>query len=686
LIVDDERPNRQLLEVMLAPEGLLLETASSGEEALAMVTRAAPDLILLDVMMPGMDGYEVARRIKTNPVTRSVPIVMVTAMNDRKAMLRGLGAGAEDFLSKPVDRVELTMRVKNLLRLKSLADYQERYSKMLETEVGRRTVDLVESERLYRSTFDGAPIGIVHVGLDGRWLRVNQRLCDLLGYSSEELQGVSGKDVFISEPLAGEAESFLRMTQGTLDRYTIDEQQCRRRDGTLAWARVNVSIHRDSEGEPVHFIKVIEDVTERRALESQLRQASKMDAVGQLASGIAHDFNNLLSVILSYSDLLAVDLKESDPMRADLNEIQDAGQRAVALTRQLLAFSRQQVMQPQVVDIDEVVGGLEKMLRRLIGEDVELTVTSSTGVTKIMVDPGQMEQVIVNLAVNARDAMPRGGTLTIATTAVVLDESYAPELAGLKPGPHVMLTVSDTGVGMDKATQARMFEPFFTTKEVGKGTGLGLATVFGIVRQSEGTIGVHSEPGMGTSFKLYFPAASGAVGPRVSMRPFENRSVRGSETILVVEDDERVRALACNILRKYGYVVLEAQSGGDALIACEQHKGPIALLLTDVVMPRMSGRELAERLFVARPKMKVVYMSGYTNDAVVRHGIVESTIAFVQKPLMPETLARKVRETLDPSGPTTADSGAVGGPFHPVPQPTSSTFPVRTKRLRDLAG
>jgi two-component system cell cycle sensor histidine kinase/response regulator CckA len=381
--------------------------------------------------------------------------------------------------------------------------------------------------------------------------------------------------------------------------------------------------------------------------EEQLRQSQKMEAIGILAGGVAHDFNNLLSVILSYSELLALDLKPDDPSRADLHAINDAGLRASALTQQLLAFSRQQVLQPRVINLNEIFAGMEQMLRRVIGEDIELASLPSPAVCRVKVDPGQMEQVIMNLVINARDAMPRGGKLTIETAEIFLEESYAAEHVGAKAGPHIMLAVSDTGLGMDRVTQARIFEPFFTTKEPGKGTGLGLATVFGIVQQSGGTIWVYSEPGVGTTFKVYLPTAdSAAVVPGATPSQFDSRLLRGSETILLVEDEERVRQLARTILLKYGYNVLEAQSGGDAFLLCEQHTATIHLLLTDVVMPRMSGPQLAERLSAMRPNMKVLYMSGYTNDAVVRHGILESTIAFIQKPITPDALARKVRETL----------------------------------------
>jgi two-component system, cell cycle sensor histidine kinase and response regulator CckA len=646
LIVDDEPNNRNLLEVMLANQGFRIVSAACGEEALEMVAMEPPDVILLDVMMPGMDGYEVTIRLKSSPVTENILIVMITALDDRNAKIRGLSAGAEDFLTKPVDRTELCVRVRNLLRLKVCSDRQEKYARMLEHEVGLRTADLAESERLYRSTFDAAPVGIVHVGIDGQWLRVNQRLCDLLGYSRSDLQGMAARELMQPDDVASDSESFRRMADGKLEHHVVDERRFRRYDGSFVWARVNMSVHRDGEGRAQYFISVIEDITERRALEAQVRQASKMDAVGRLASGVAHDFNNLMSVVLSYSELLSADLKDGDPMRADLDEIRAAGKRAVDLTRQLLAFSRQQVLQPQIVNLNEIVGTMEKMLRRLIGEDVELFAASVPTDGKVLVDPGQMEQVIMNLAVNARDAMPGGGKLTIETAEIYLNESYAAEHIGVKPGPHVMLAVTDTGTGMDKATQARMFEPFFTTKEPGKGTGLGLATVFGIVRQSGGTIWVDSEPGRGTTFKLYFPQADRASVAHSSSHPPDRRKMRGTETILLVEDEECVRTLARTILTKYGYRVLEAPGGGEALFLCEQHTAPIDLLLTDMVMPRMSGRQLAERLLTLRPELKVLYMSGYTDDAIVRHGIQDSTIAFIQKPITPETLARKVRETL----------------------------------------
>jgi len=392
------------------------------------------------------------------------------------------------------------------------------------------------------------------------------------------------------------------------------------------------------------------DVTEGRKLEAQLRHSQKMEAVGRLAGSVAHDFNNLLSVILGYSSMLLADLKPVDPIRPDIDMIRAAGEKAAALTRQLLAFSRQQVLSPRVLDLNEIVQDSERMLRRLLGEDIELVMLYQRNLSPVRVDPGQIDQVVMNLALNARDAMPTGGKLTIETREVELDASYTADHFDVTPGPHVMLAVSDTGIGMDRETQTRIFEPFFTTKDVGKGTGLGLSTVFGIVRQSGGNIWVYSEVGGGTTFKVYLPRAPNGHEPEAPAF-VEPVTLRGTETILLVEDQDEVRRVAQEILSRHGYHVIASQNAGEALLSCERHPRTIHLLLTDVVMPQMSGRELAERLAKVRPDMKVLYMSGYTDNAIVHHGILDSGIAFVQKPLVPEMLARRVREVLDTAAP-----------------------------------
>jgi two-component system cell cycle sensor histidine kinase/response regulator CckA len=422
----------------------------------------------------------------------------------------------------------------------------------------------------------------------------------------------------------------------------------RRKDGTLYEEDAVISPVRDPSGRVVNYVAVKRDVTDVRRMEEQLRQSQKMEAVGRLAGGVAHDFNNLLTAISGYSDLLLHRLPEYSTLRRDVEEIRKAGDRAAALTHQLLAFSRRQVLQPKVLDLNAVVTNMGQMLRRLVGEDIALSTDLSPSLSRVNVDPGQIEQVIVNLALNARDAMPDGGRITIASADAELSHAYAAAHPEVRPGPHVLLSVADTGHGMDDETQAHLFEPFFTTKDRGKGTGLGLATVYGIVQQSGGHIRVNSAADRGTTFLIYLPrveaAEDGEQGavPSPLLRPSP-----GTETVLLAEDEEGVRRFAREILTGNGYKVLEAGNGREALLLSEAHRGEIHLLLTDVVMPKMSGRELTERIRPLRPDLRILYMSGYIDDALLRRDVLEDGASFLQKPFTSEALARKVREVLD---------------------------------------
>jgi len=418
-------------------------------------------------------------------------------------------------------------------------------------------------------------------------------------------------------------------------------------DGAVRWIRDRGYPVRDDQGRVIMFTGVAADITEGKALEQQLLQAQKMEAVGRLAGGVAHDFNNLLMAITGYGELMRAKVHKDDPLYGHLENILEAGDRAAALTQQLLAFSRQKVVHPQAVDLNRVVLDLEPMLRRLIGEDLNLEVVTDRSPGAVKADPGQVDQIIMNLVVNARDAMPQGGRLTLKTAPVELKKSRHTRFGPAPPGAYVMLVVEDTGVGMDEATQAHIFEPFFTTKEPGKGTGLGLSTVYGIVRQSGGYLDLASEPGVGSAFTVYLPRLDAVVPPPKAKIPI-TASFRGDETVLLVEDEDVLRGLLAKFLRLYGYSVLEARHGGEALLACERHQGPIHVMVTDVVMPQMSGRELADRLTPLRPEMKVLYMSGYTEDALVQHGVADLSVTFLQKPFRPIELARRVHAVLHP--------------------------------------
>ncbi len=507
----------------------------------------------------------------------------------------------------------------------------------------RAEVALGRSETTYRSLVEDSPFGIFRSTPDGRLLAVNPALVSMLGYESEAqlLERNMERDIFVDP-----AQRRRLVAEVTARGNLSTESVWRRRDGKTVTVRASGRVVRDAQGGVDYFNAIVEDITEHRLLEDRLRQAQKMEAVGRLAGGVAHDFNNLLTGILGCADLLLETLGPDAPGRDDVAEIRKAAVRAADLTRQLLAFSRQQVLAPQVLDLNALVGNMEKLLKRLIGEHIELRAALAPDLGMVKADPGQLEQVIVNLAVNARDAMPNGGRLTIETRNAELDASYVEEHAPVVAGPYVLLAVTDTGTGMDAETKSHVFEPFFTTKALGQGTGLGLATVYGIVKQSGGHVWVYSERGQGAAFKIYLPrvAETAAAAPR----PTAPASLRGSETILLVEDDEAVRTLTRRLLAARGHTVLLASQGEEALRLAQRHEGRIHLLVTDVVMPGMSGRELADRILALLPGIKVLYLSGYTDDAIVRHGVLEPGVAFLQKPFSAEALARKVREVLDP--------------------------------------
>ncbi|KKM81450.1 hypothetical protein LCGC14_1329730 [marine sediment metagenome] len=418
------------------------------------------------------------------------------------------------------------------------------------------------------------------------------------------------------------------------------------KDKTVKYVTEMCETFYDDSGEPILSVGTLQDITEQKNLEAQLLQSQKMEAIGKLSGGVAHDFNNLLTSITGNAELLSMKLQKDSPLKEYVTEISKASDRAASLTRQLLAFSRKQVLQPKVMSLNGAILDMEKMLRRLIGEDIDLKTTLSDELGNVEADPGQVEQVILNLCVNARDAMPQGGKITIETANVELDESYTRTHRTVIPGPYVMMAISDDGSGMDKETQSRIFDPFFTTKERGKGTGLGLSTVYGIVKQSEGNIWLYSEPGQGTTFKIYLPRVEKLVEKIVKTKE-PVKSLTGTETVLVVEDDGMVRKLAHKVLKDYGYKVLVAENGKEGLKICEENKGPIHLMLTDVVMPEMGGRKLADHLKDLRPEIKVLYMSGYTDNTIVHHGILDKGMNFIQKPFTPETLAAKVRGMLE---------------------------------------
>ncbi|MFA5907274.1 MAG: response regulator [Vicinamibacterales bacterium] len=851
--MEDSPTQAQQLQHILEQRGYRVAHAANGRLALESARQHRPAVVISDVVMPEMDGYELCREIKADPGLSDVPVILVTRLSDPADVIRGLECRADNFILKPYDERYLVSRVQFVLMNREmrkaepgglaveiffngqrhlitadrlqilnllLSTYDaaiQRNNELSQAQVKLRDINsslaeanrqllhqilereqaeraLRESEQRLRRVVDNMAAFVGEMTPDGVLVDINQSALDVGGVRREDMVGQRLDQAWwfshspavqaeirvdIERALRGEAvrhdvevraaggahltidfmlapirdhegqiirlipsavdiserkqiekdirdlndnlerlvtertgalreseERFRQLAQHSsevvwfislnpertlyvspavekvwglpADRFYADagtwaaaihpedrsrvqaafeacargqaprfeeEYQIVRPDGSAHWVLDSGAPIRDERGDIIRLSGVARDITERKDLEAQFLQSQKMESVGQLAGGIAHDFNNLLTVINGTTEFAAENLAEGDPLREDLATIRDAGAKAAALTRQLLAFSRKQIVQPAIVNLNTVVADAEAMLRRVLGEHVTLLVRQDADLASVNADPGQIEQVVMNLAINSRDAMPRGGTLTIETANVVLDESYARTHTGVRPGSHVLLAISDTGIGMDDATRKRIFEPFFTTKGPGKGTGLGMSTSYGIVKQSGGDIWVYSEPGQGTTIKIYLPKASGT--PRAGAIARSAPGVGGTETILVVDDDGGIRQIVQRVLGKAGYKVLLAGTGQEALRLLERDDAPVDLVLTDVVMPGMSGRELVDRIGASHRAIKILYTSGYTDDAIVHHGVLDEGVHFISKPYTAAALTRKVREVLD---------------------------------------
>jgi PAS domain S-box-containing protein len=628
LIVEDSEDDASLLVRELERAGYevsweRVDTAGAMRSALE---GRSWDLVVADYAMPRFSGP--AALAVLQDVGLDLPFIIVSGSVGEDIAVEVMRAGAHDYLLKG-----------NLKRLFPAIQREL-------DQAGQRR-DRRKAEERYRELFDSANDIVFTLDLEGRFTSINAAAERITEYPREQIVGRNFAEFVVPDHIGVVREMLRHRAAGesVASVYTMDVLARQGRRVVL-----EVSTRELVEGKrPVGIQGIARDITERVSLEAQLHQSQKMEAIGTLAGGVAHDFNNLLTTILGYSDLVLDQIARDSPLREDVQEIRKSAERAASLTRQLLAFSRRQLIEPAIVDLNAIVGDMDKMLRRLIGEDLELSTVMRPDLGRARVDPGQMEQVIMNLVVNARDAMPAGGRLTIETNNVDLDEEYAETHIPTLPGSYVMLAVTDTGEGMDAETRSRIFEPFFTTKPTGKGTGLGLSTVYGIVKQSGGFIWVYSEPGHGTSFKIYFPRAEEAAGSEraSSLKPKNHEETKGSETLLLVEDEEGVRKFARIVLQRAGYQVLEAKDGTEAVAVAERFEGEIHLLLSDSVMPGLTVRELIARFGALRPEASLLLMSGYTDEAIARSGLIHAGIPFVQKPFSAQDLTGRVRDVLD---------------------------------------
>ncbi len=696
LIVDDKEENLYLLQALLQGHGYTVDEAHHGAEALEKARQNLPDLIVTDILMPVMDGFALCREWKKDERLKPIPFIFYTATyTDERDRRFALSLGAEQFIVKPEEPealmaiiLETIEQAENLRaehtepttaapaqpptealtqgeseylkqynetlirKLEAKMEQVERANRALELDIAARKMAeaaLSESETRFRSLVEAAPEGIF-VQSGERFVFLNPAMLRLMGAARpEELLGTDILARIAPEYLAAVRER-IRLQRETGQPAPLRTQEYLRLDGSRVPVETTaVAIRYQGREARLVFVR---DITERKRteeekakLEAQLRQAQKMESVGRLAGGVAHDFNNMLTVILGHVELAMALVDPAQALSNDLQEIRKAAQRSTDLTRQLLAFARRQTILPKVLDMNEAVAGMLKMLQRMIGEDIDLLWMPGADLWSIEIDPAQIDQILANLCVNARDAIDGVGKVTIETENIALDAAYCADHAEATPGEYVLLGVSDDGCGMSKEIMDRIFEPFFTTKSAGQGTGLGLATVYGIVKQNNGLINVYSEPGKGTTFRIYLPRHAAQVAERpAAVAPATPQG--GHETVLLVEDDAAVLGLGRVILQRLGYTVLATNSPLEAVRLVSEHDGVIDLLMTDVVMPEMSGRELAERLREIRPMLKCLFTSGYTSNTITHRGVLDDGVQFIQKPYSMSALAAKVRETL----------------------------------------
>ncbi|MCM0083289.1 response regulator [Geomonas sp. Red32] len=708
LVVEDSLTQAAMLERLLTERGYRVEVARNGREGLEKAFASIPDLVVSDIVMPLMTGFELCKEIKNAPRLKETPVILLTSLNDPTDVIRGLQCKADHFLTKPYDEEVLLGRIRQVLRARReqveddprlgtpvefaggkfhidaerkqilgllLSTYETAVEKnaalltsqqslrelneQLEERIQARTASLLQEveertkaeERLGEVTrrlqlaADSAHLGIWDLDVAADRLIWDERMYQLFGGNPGDTVGIS----YWRERLhPADRDQVMKAFDDALagSREYDLEYRVLQADGTLRWIKANGTVIRGEGGEAVRMIGVCQDISARKNLEDQLRQAQKMEAVGQFAGGIAHDFNNILTAIVGFASMAQLKMREDDPLRPFLDQVLSAADRAAGLTQSLLTFSRKQPINLSPVNLNDLIKKVEKFLGRIIGEDIKLMMVFKEDEIVVQADGGQIEQVLLNLATNVRDALPHGGTLSIVTETVDIDQEYVDFYRSGSPGRYARISVSDNGIGMDAETKKRIFEPFYTTKQVGKGTGLGLSIVYGIVQQHKGFINVYSEVGRGTTFSIYLPLAVGVQLPKPGQGELAP-PVGGDETILLAEDDAVVRELSRTVLADFGYRVIEASNGEEAVEKFREHRDEIGLLLFDIVMPKKNGKEAFDEIRSLSPHVKALFLSGYPAEIISNTGLIEEGASLIMKPVHPQDLLRRIRRALD---------------------------------------